>query len=217
MEVEEGGDDLTEAESSEVNANVLLMARRRRRLQQMRKRKRLKLLLLKARLLRQKLLVPEEDKGEDEEVSNQDSAASVAGGGGGLRRRGGGYVIIRHKKQQTIGESLFGIDTELCMDLIFAGLVAFAAVSFVLLYLAITMVGRRRRRKKRGDENISKDILWIGRLSDFFNTLGVFKFRAWQLIGPLDPNCNTAHQHLFPSSTHVINPSNYVVELHTTH
>lgn len=41
---------------------------------------------------------------------------------------------------------------DICPDLLMAGLALFAAIAFAALYIAITMVGRRRKRRDFGKE-----------------------------------------------------------------
>lgn len=46
-----------------------------------------------------------------------------------------------------VDDNCDGFDVEICPDLLVAGLAAFGAAAFAALYTAITMKGRKRRRR----------------------------------------------------------------------
>ena len=54
----------------------------------------------------------------------------------------------------------FNID--LCPDLIVATLAVFASVAFFMIYQAVTMAARRKRRSLAGSEQKWSEVFWLG-------------------------------------------------------
>ena len=63
-------------------------------------------------------------------------------------------------------------DVDICPDLLLAGIAAFAAGAFFFLYQAITMAGKRKRRKRdvAAEEGLEADLADVFALGGFWCT-----------------------------------------------
>lgn len=66
-----------------------------------------------------------------------------------------------------VDDNCDGVDVEICPDLLLAGIAAAAAAAFAILFTAITMAGRRKKRsydtKAVSTLKILTDLYWIGK------------------------------------------------------